>query len=577
MHSTLRILAGVGLAVAFVLAWGFGIGWELQLGSDGVPRPGHLVFQLAWTAVGSLVLVTLATGLERHRASLERIAAAGRDQTWMGAVVVGAVAAAWLTHTVVFSGHALTDDEGAYQFMAQVLLSGGVSATPPADTLFHDRVFMILKGGRWHAMYFLGWPALLAPFEAMGASHLANPTYHGLTTGLVFLAGKRIGGSAAARVSGILWAFAPMNVLAAATLLSHTSCAFALCVALLGAVHARDYQGWTGLAVGAGTAVAFCIRPLSAIGIGLPLVIFWVWHATINGRQRAIQAAGFALPVVSLATLFFLVNQWQHGDPFQVGYQAYMTYAEGNGFRFSAWPKEGPTVQVANLRFDPQHILTNTPVGLWRFANALLGAPLILVLMFRRRLHTGTALLLASSVSFIVSHLFLAAPGIDLFGPTHMFELGLPILLLLGVQMAEAGSWGWLVAAILVVAPVPFLFRAMTLSELASRAGAVPALTDDLDHGIVFVPGWEWAPNCDLNRSHTYRFGREVSRPDLDGRIVWANHLDVGRDRRYASRHHQTRTAWLVTYDEATCAHGLVELHSKEAESEPPGRQYFLR
>ena len=82
-----------------------------------------------------------------------------------------------MTRVVVYQGLPILDDESAYQFAARLLAEGRVVGESPPDKLFWDRWFMV-NDGSWYAQYFLGWPALLAPFEALGLPQLANPALH---------------------------------------------------------------------------------------------------------------------------------------------------------------------------------------------------------------------------------------------------------------------------------------------------------------------------------------------------------------------------------------------------------------
>ena len=104
----------------------------------------------------------------------------GTARQWTVGLAVAAFAMAVFTHLVILQRTPVTDDESTYLFAAQHLGDMRLWVTSPADKLFWDRAFMI-NDGRWYTQYFLGWPALLAPFTALGVSALANPIYFSLT------------------------------------------------------------------------------------------------------------------------------------------------------------------------------------------------------------------------------------------------------------------------------------------------------------------------------------------------------------------------------------------------------------
>ncbi len=336
-------------------------------------------------------------------------------------------------------GAPLADDESAYRFAAELLASGRLCVPSPPLKLFFDQNFMI-NDGRLYPVYFLGWPALLAPGVWIGAPGIVNPILSALTVPPLVRALSHFVGPSWARAGVLLFLSAPFLQIAAATELSHTSCLMALTWCLWMYVRTtrddaslRDHAGFAF-----SFALAFCIRPQSALPIGLPLVLSWgwaLWRLDRTPRLRAVLA--FLLPSATLAALF-LGSLWaQNGSPWRIGYTRGGEYLVENKFRFTTFAAHDLTA-VAGFDFSQVGpAIARTAIGMFRLNSDLFGWPssFALLVLALPALARGTRLLWTMVGSYLLVMLFQRDWGIDTFGPVHAFELSLPIL---GLTMAGA-------------------------------------------------------------------------------------------------------------------------------------------
>jgi hypothetical protein len=580
IDGLVRIAVGVCLLMAFhATGLVFMQGWVLDLGSLHLPAPRHATFMAAWAVVGTAAAAMLGAGVAL-RAPPGALAAGlleGSDRRFVAVGMLGAFAVAVGVNRLVLNGMPVTDDESSYLLAARLLAEGRLWMESPADKLFFDRAFLI-NDGRMYTQYFLGWPALLAPFAALGVPWLANPIYAALTLPAVHGVVRHVGGAGPARLAVLAFVTSPMMMIAASTGMSHTSITAALAWCTWAALRSRepDAPTWVHAAVGGAFGVAFFIRPLSAVGAGLPLLAYWAWGAwRLGGAARWRAAAAFALPAAALAGAFFAVNIAQNGSPTAVSYQRMVSYASENGFRFSHL-RPDTDVKLAGFRwYGPIYSAATATIAAWRLSFSLLGWPLAVGFAALAGLGRGRGLLHASWISFFVFSFAQYESGVDAYAPVHYFEAGLPLLMLvpLGVWRVAEASSGWrprwvgslpvaLALASMGLAVLgywPVKLRA--LARMADDVGAPHAAVDGLDGAVVFAPR-PFAEGCRSAPTRHWVFWRPDNPPELDGRILWVNHVDVERDRAFMARHPERR-GYVLRWTEA-CEVEVVPLESAD-------------
>ncbi len=547
-------------------------GTELDFGSSiNLPTPGYARFLALWMLYAGLAAGALALGLVRALGAKGREAGflevwnAGSDRKW---IVYGSLFALLIPaalHTFLLHGAPLTDDESAYRFMARVLAAGRVYADSPPLKLFFDNRFMI-NDGKMFAHFFVGWPALLAPGVWLGIPGFMNAVYSALTVPALYAVLRRLAGVAWARAGLLLYLTSPMLMVTAATETSHTSCVAALAWFTLLCLRSRDAGApwWVHGAAAAAFCVAFFIRPTSALGVGLPLLVWWLLGLERGSRVRSL--AAFAVPAVAFAALFLTVNRLQTGSFFEVAYQRAYTYAEENDFRFSLWPHAIEGGAFTEIGFhDAGRSLAVAAAALFRLNVTLLGWPCSLLFALFAGRGRLRAVLKLSVLSYFVFHFSTNNVGIDTFAPMHFFELAWPLLLLTVCGLET------LTAALSRLAGLPASWRrgpaaaacALVVVSLASyvpvRFGVIGRVADnvampfravreaELGPSVVFVH-YPFIQYCRSAPTEGWVFVRPNNRPDLSDHVLWVNHLSVEKNK-LLMRRFPDREGYVLAWD----------------------------
>ena len=541
--------------------------------SINAPPPGFGRFLGLWTAFGSIAAFFFALGLVRwvslgnRSRRLAELWQAGTDGKWLFYGTVFAFLIPSVLRTWLLGNTPLTDDESAYRLMAELIASGRLFGESHPLKLFFDNRFLI-NDGKLYAHYFIGWPVLLAPGVWLGVTGFMNALYTALAVPPLFWSLQRLAGPAWARAGMLLYLASPMLMLTGATETAHPSCFTALAWLFWAVMRTGDDDASLrhhALAAGA-ISVAFFIRPTSALGVGLPLLVWWLrgllrGHALGEGAgasRRLAPLAAFALPALVLAGAFFAVNQAQTGDPLTVAYQRAFTYAEENQFRFSLWTEEAAGGEFSELELVSwKRSLAVAGAGLWRLNASLFGWPLSLLFLPFAGAGRLRGTLRWCLGSYFLIHLATQNVGIDTFAPMHYYELALPCLLLTAMGLerlttaarildgrldaAGAGdlSWRWSPApAMLAIA----LVAVSATGYLPIRFGAIWRVAENIampfeelekrgiERGVIFAPE-PFVYYCEHPPTRGWVFVRPNNDPDLENDILWVNHLSIEKDK----------------------------------------------
>jgi hypothetical protein len=557
------MLAGIfAVALYYRIGEWFFDGYLLDLGSISRPAPRYVRFVASWSVFGSLAAAFFALGLARLTRTRERATAvrqwssASMDGLWM---LLGSAAGLLIPlalRVYLLDGAPLTDDESAYRFMAELLASGRLRVHSPPLKLFFDNIFMV-NDGSLYAGYFLGWPALMVPGVWLGAVGMMNAVYSAATVPALFLVARRLAGSAWAKVAVVVYLASPMLMVAAATELSHTSCLMALAWTTWFVLRSRDACAppWVHAGVAFCFSVAFFIRPSAAVGIGTPVVLWWLAGVRMqSGRRRAIAVAAFALPALLMGGMFLLADKAQTGAFTVTPYSRLQTYMEENGYRFAGHIKE----EVEFVTFKWDRTIPTVPFtlafALFRLNWDLFGWPCsLLFAIFGARRSAWWIWLSLPTFALLHALLVPLDIGVDSFGPTHYFELAWPILLLtvLGLRAVSEESWvrrvagraGLGGAAFVPAALVGGLLLVSCVGYLPVRFGALARIADNINmprdavasaqlhNALVFAPR-PFAPNCRSDPTEHFVLFRPNNDPDLRSDVLWANHINPEQDRR---------------------------------------------
>lgn len=559
-------------------------GWDLALGSTWLPTHEVIVWWALWMffGVGAALATARAVDLAlRVPAWAEALRSAWRrpsEPVWIACMALLAFTLAGAAGTFVLQWMPVTVDESAYRFSARLLASGHLWIEPYPDKIFFDRKFLV-NDARMYSQYFLGWPALLAPFDALGIPQWANPTLFAASVPAVHAATRRMVGQDGARLASLLFATAPLAVFGAATQLSHTACTFWLAWTAWFAVRGRgEGAPWwaaAGLAIAFGGA--FFTRPPSALGVGGPFVVWWAWGAL---RERASwpRWVAFAVPAVLLAAVFLAVNHALNGSPWLTGYDEQIRWTRESPYLVDS-PVDSPHVFEASRPFVVLFI------ALFRFNYSAFGWPLSVLFAAFAFGRVGVRPVVGAALGMAAVNAFIVDVGIDTFGPVHFFEWILPLVILTAagvsrlveVSPSVARATVGVVVGLLVIAPFGYhRWRVVDLRLISDHVRKVPDLVEPLGPSVVFVNQFDWAPWCEGVDVKHFVKPRPDNRPDLSDRVLWVNHATIHHDRGFVAHHFPDRVGYYLDWDVVACVPRLRPLDSQRSRDIPPGMRRFV-
>lgn len=175
------------------------------------------------------------------------------------------------------------EDEVAYLYQAK-LLAGGHSIIPsPEPRRAYWQPFIVDRGGLRFGKYSLGWPGTLAGGVVIGQPWVVNAWLAALTVALVYRLGSDVFNRDTGVLASALTAFSPMALLLNGTLMGHTATLFWVALFLWAywqLEHRRRPLRW-GVIAGVALGMILINRPLTAVGVALPFVL---WSAVRVGR-----------------------------------------------------------------------------------------------------------------------------------------------------------------------------------------------------------------------------------------------------------------------------------------------------
>jgi hypothetical protein len=575
------ILLGLSFWAVFQLMAPANDGYTLGLGNIGFPSYRFVAFAMFYALLGGAGALCIAVGWTRRFST----APLGETPWFVPVATALGVIIPVVIRRFVLAGGVLADDESVYRFSAELLASGRLTAPSHPLKLFFDHAFMV-NDGRMFSQYFLGWPAIMALGVPFGATGYVNALVSGATVPALYLLLRTVAGVTWGRLGVLVFLTSPMIQIAAATEMSHTSALAALVYALwLVALALRGGGPATHFGFGLALSAAFFIRPASALGVALPWGVLWIWTQLKNRAFKNI--VWFAIPTSVLGALFLLVNAELTGSVFGVAYQRAFQYAIENGLRFSHVAPERANATVMLASGGLSEMLSMTSVGLLRLNMSLFGWPLSLGLLPLAIALRPANWWWASIGTYVLVHLSVFDAGIDTFGPTHWFEMALPVLVLTMLGCERATGWTQKISA--NAAPLPrnlvlafvaaslLLFtpyRLKAVGEIGAMTRRAPDAVEQagLHNAIVFV-NRPWAARCNTGLGSPPRhfvFWWPVNDPDFENDIIWANHLSVAQDRKLLAAF-PGREGYITWWNETPCKLELIPIEEAARMGFPNG------
>lgn len=428
----------------------------------------------------------------------------------------------------------VTDDEWVYLFQSRMLAAGRASLPAPADPEFWSNAFVLVKEGRWFGQYPPGHAAALLPGMLLGLPRWVPIVLAAVNVALV--------GSILRRWFGRGWSVAGMGLLAAsplflltgATLLSHSTAFFALCLAARGTSALYDRDGaWAGAAWGGGLGILLLTRPFTGVTLGAVLGVLGLVAALRGPRPRALAVGAAA--VVSCLALFLLYNWGATGHPLRTGYVALRGAGQvelGFGTIVAGMDPHTPVRGLGNVAILGLRFL------LWAFGTWLLTVPLVLARTAGRArppgrgatprdaagLRTATRSAWSLVIVGLLGYAAYWSVGVNDTGPVKAYELLLPwTVLLVAALRGLAARWGpgaagaWALAGLVVAALAFWPGRIQHLESIAERV----RLPYREVERVVEPPAVVFTANVQPTPPWSWVFGRPNPSPGLDDPILY--------------------------------------------------------
>ncbi len=196
----------------------------------------------------------------------------------LGLVLFSSTMSAWVSRSV-FERLPHLEDEVAYLFQAKTYAGGQLVVQSPQPRRAYWQPFVVdyAPTGERFSKYSPGWPLILTLGVLLGQPWIINALFAGITVALTYRLGREIFNPDVGVVAAALTAISPMALLLNATLMGHTT---ALCFVTLfmyaywrmerSRIHAVRWGALAGIALG----IVVINRPLTAIGIGTPFILW---------------------------------------------------------------------------------------------------------------------------------------------------------------------------------------------------------------------------------------------------------------------------------------------------------------
>ena len=391
--------------------------------------------------------------------------------------------AAFISRTV-FERLPHLEDELAYIYQARIFARGDVVIDIPEPRRAYWQPFVVdyEPHGTRFGKYSPGWPALLAIGVALGQMWFINAAAAALTVALVYRLGREVFNPDVGVIAAALTAFSPMALLLNATLMGHTTalCCFTLFMyaywrlSRQGCRHPLRWGALAGLALG----LLIVNRPLSAVGVTLPFVLWSglrVLRAAVDRWRPAPERLWPTLqPLLLLATIALILssalplfNHATTGDPTQNLYTLVWPY-DRVGFG-ECCGRSGHTIikGVLHTRYD----LSLTAADLFGWQAGLITAEL------QEHLRTRSSYWPVMGLSFFILPfglwLGLRARWLRVWLLLALAWLAIPLARNADfLRTDETAIWAWLGAGViwLLIPPLALAWRGTTDADQSRAA-----------------------------------------------------------------------------------------------------------
>lgn len=345
--------------------------------------------------------------------------------------------------TVLYEHLPFNMDSAAELFTARTLRSGRTSVNPPP---FECREYMEHQGllvyqGHWMSQFPPGHALILAIGMLFNAAWMIGPISAALTAIFCYRIADICFDRATARLAVFLFCASPFVVLYSSEYLNHSTALFFFSLGLYGfARWWNDNKASSAALSGSGIGYCAITRPLTALGLTLPLAILGLWKI-IQTRDfrlcthRLLSSLCGVVVSILFICLFGAYNKYTTGDFLTSGYVAH--FGTGHNPGFGTAPNGKPhTIGKGIGSVIENIVLLNRHLFDLPFPS-LLFLLIFFLLPYKRRmwdylfLGCFTGLLLAYMTYWYHE---------NFFGPRFMFEASLILCCLTARGIAALGA-----------------------------------------------------------------------------------------------------------------------------------------
>jgi hypothetical protein len=405
------------------------------------PHPPARLAAAAATLLRAAALAALLIGLwrafsrrppqrdvERSKAPVVVVAAAA---------VIASGASLWMASTVL-ERMPHQPDEVVYGLQAGWIADGRLTGDVPMCPDHFEVPFTHHLGDRWIGHYPVGWPALLALADPLDASWAVAPLLRLPWILALAAVGWALDGRRTAVLAAALGATSPLATVLFSTRMAHPAAATAIVVALWLLLRPPDgvpLPRWRAPVAGLALAMAFAVRPLSAVAGAVVLGGALITDA-VRGRRPARELASVVAGGL-LGTLPTLVaNAVVTGSPWHFPYAlAGAPMMGGDQIAFGV-----RNLDAILAALDVQLLGWGWPWLTGPAAAGLAFAPAMLPFLLGRS-RPGDRLLLTVAAGLVLVHVGARASGLHGYGPRYAFEALAPILVLSARGLAELAAF----------------------------------------------------------------------------------------------------------------------------------------
>ena len=322
-------------------------------------------------------------------------------------------------------------DEYGYAFLARTLLHGRFyNPPPPMPELFRFN-WIFVRDGKWFSQYPPGFPALLAPFLAVGLPFILNPILTVLLAWLVNATLRAVGaGREAASALACLIALSPFVLFNGASLYPHTLTAVAVTSIIQLQFGAEERPSiWPRLGMGAMFGVLLLTRYEVFAIVAALFIVDRCYKCRLAAIAEFLPMGLGGLPFA----LFFLV--YNNAITGHMLLTPFSWASPGGGFGFHAMSDDGMNTPFVALR--------RTAEWTWELmayssaALVLLWAAAFATKLRHRRIRYFD-LIFPAAIAFFF--LFAHAGG-HRFGPRYWFFAWPPTIVTIATALLTGDGW----------------------------------------------------------------------------------------------------------------------------------------